>query len=349
MDAVVEGSVLRVGERVRITAQLIGAVPERHLWADNYDRDFGDILILSSEVAEAIAREIKVAVTPTEEARLTSTRPVNPEAHELYLRGKYHYFKLTKKELEKANEYFQQAIEVDPNYAQAYAGLATSYEYLSWAGHLPLDEAKSKTIAILKKAIEIDNTLAEAHLALSGVRFYLYWDWVEGEREIKIAIALNPNLAEAHYEYAYYLLAMGRFEESIAEAKRALQLDPLSYEYEGTLAHTYYQARQYDQAITEYQRMAELEPKKSGAYSGLARIYEQMRRYEDAVKARQKALTLSGAQHEEVEALGRAYSESGPKGYWMWRLEKLKGRYEHDPFLTAQIYAQLGDKEQAFA
>ncbi len=349
VDAVVEGSVLRVAERVRITAQLIGAVPERHLWADNYDRDFGDILILSSEVAQAIAHEIQVILTPEEEARLTSARPVNPEAHDLYLRGKYHYSKLTKEELEKANEYFQQAIEVDPNYAQAYAGLAASYEFLSWAGHLPLDEAKSKTMALSKKALEIDNTLAEAHLALAGVRFVLYWDWVEGEREMKLAIALNPNLAEAHYEYAYYLMAIGRFAESIAEAKRALQLDPLSYPYEVALAGMYSYARQYDQAIAQWQRVAELEPKKPRPYLSLAHIYEQMGRYEDAVKAHEKALILQGAQHEEVEALARAYSEEGPKGYWMCRLEKLKGQYEQNPYLTAKIYAQLDDKEQAFA
>ncbi|MHC4121887.1 MAG: TPR end-of-group domain-containing protein, partial [Planctomycetota bacterium] len=340
VDAVVEGSVLRVAERVRITAQLIGAVPERHLWADNYDRDFGDALILSSEVAQAIAREIQVTLTPEEQARLTSTRPVNPEAHDLYMKGKYHYFKFTKEELEKANEYFQQAIELDPNYAQAYAGLATSYEFLSWAGHLPLDEAKSKTSALLRKALEIDDKLAEAHLALSGVLFYLYWDWAEGEREMKIAIALNPNLAEAHREYASYLMAMGRFEESIAEAKRALQLAPFLNLYEYTLARMYYQARQYDQAIAKYQRMAELEPKKSQVHFGLARVYEQMRRYEDAVKARQKALTLSGAQHEEVEALARAYSESGSQGYWMCRLEMLEDS-------DSQIHAQLGDKERA--
>jgi len=349
VDAVVEGSVLRVAEQVRITAQLIEGATDRNLWVESYERDLGDVLALQSDVARAIAHEIQVTLTPEEQARLTSARPVNPEAHELYLRGKYHYFKLTKKELEKANEYFQQAIEVDPNYAQAYAGLAASYEYLSWAGHLPLDEAKSETSALLRKALEIDDTLAEAHLALSGVRFYLDWDWVEGEREMKIAIALNPNLAEAHCEYAFYLMAMGRFEESIAEAKRTLQLDPLSYSYESKLAYMYYQARQYDHAIAVYQRMAELEPKKSGAYFGLASIYVQMRRYEDAVKARQKALTLSGAQHEEVEALGRAYSESGPKGYWMWRLEKLKGQYEHNPYLAAQIYAQLGHKDQALA
>ncbi|MHC4144379.1 MAG: protein kinase domain-containing protein, partial [Planctomycetota bacterium] len=247
VDAVVEGSVLRVAERVRITAQLIGTVPERHLWADSYDRDFGDALILSSKLAQVIAHEIQVTLTPEEQARLTSTRPVNPEAHDLYMKGKYHYFKLTKKELEKANEYLQQAIEVDPNYAQAYAGLAASYEFLSWAGYLPLDEAKSKTIALLNKALEIDYTLAEAHLALAGVRFVLYWDWVEGAREMKLAIALNPNLAEAHYEYAYYLMAMGCFAEAIAEAKRALQLDPLSLTYEGTLAYIYSYTRQYDQ------------------------------------------------------------------------------------------------------
>ncbi|TKJ35283.1 MAG: hypothetical protein CEE38_15765 [Planctomycetes bacterium B3_Pla] len=349
VDAVVEGTVLRVAEQVRITAQLIEGATDRHLWVNSYKRDLRDVLALQSEVAQAIAHEIQVTLTPEEQARLTSARPVNPEAYELYRRGKYHYFKLTKKELEKANEYFQQAIEVDPNYAQAYAGLATSYEFLSWAGHLPLDEAKSKTSALLRKALEIDDTLAEAHLALSGVRWYLYWDWAEGIREMELAIKLNPNLAEAHREYASYLMAMGRFAESIAEAKRALQLAPFLNLYEYTLARMYYQARQYDQAIAQYQHTAELEPKKPGAYHGLAGIYEQMRRYEDAVKARQKAMTLSETPPEEVAAVGRAYSEEGPKGYWVWRLEKLKGQYEQDPYLTARIYAQLGDRDQAFA
>jgi serine/threonine protein kinase/tetratricopeptide (TPR) repeat protein len=349
VDAVVEGSVLRVAERVRITAQLIGAVPERHLWADNYDRDFGDALILSSEVAQAIAREIQVTLTPEEQARLTSTRPVNPEAHDLYMKGKYHYFKLTKKELEKANEYFQQAIEADPNYAQAYAGLAASYEFLAWAGYMPLDEAKSKTSALLNKALEIDDTLAEAHLAISGVLFYLYWDWAEGEREMKLALALNPNLAEAHREYASYLMAMGRFEESIAEARLALRLEPFVNRYEKTLAYMYYIAGQYKQAIEQWQHIAELEPEEPGAYRSLTSVYEQMGRFEDAVKARQKAMTLSETPPEGVEALARAYSESGSKGYWMWHLEQLEGQYENKPYRTAQIYAQLGDKDQAFA
>jgi TolB-like protein/Tfp pilus assembly protein PilF len=349
VDAVVEGTVLCVAGQVRITAQLNGAAPERQLWADNYDRDVGDVLILLSEVAQAIAREIQVTLTPEEQARLTSAGPVNPEAYELYRRGKYHYFKLKKKELEKANEYFQQAIKVDPNYAQAHAGLAASYEFLAWAGHMRLDVAKSKANAALDKALKIDDKLPEAHLALSGVRWYLYWDWEGGTREMELAIKLNPNLAEAHREYASYLMAMDRREESIAAARRALRLEPFVLLYEETLARMHYYARQYKQAMAKYQHMAELEPKQPGPYRGLARVYEQMRRYEGAVEARQKALTLSGAEHEEVEALARAFSESGPKGYWMCRLEKLKGQDQQDPYLTAQIHAHLGDKDQAFA
>ena len=346
VDAVVEGSVLRVAERVRITAQLIGTVPERHLWADNYDRDFGDALILSSEVAQSIAREIQVTLTPGEQALLTSAHPVNPEAHDLYMKGKYHYFKFNKEQLEKANDYFQQAIDVDPNYAQAYAGLAASYEFLAWAGYMSRDEAKSKTMALLSRALEIDNTLAEVHLALAGVRIVLFRDRIGGEKEIKLALALNPNLAEAHYENAFYLMSAGRFAESIASAKQAQQLDPLSYKY--LLAYMYTYARQYDQAIAQHQYLAELEPKKTTAYNYLANVYEQMGRYEDAVEARQKAMALSEIFSEEIEELGRVYSKDGPKGYWMWRLEKLKSWDEPRSYLVAQIYAQLGDKEQAF-
>jgi len=349
VDALVVGTVLCGAEQVRIRAELISAVPERRLWGDKYEDDFGDILILSSEVAQAIAHEVQVTLTPEEEVRLISARPVHPEAYKLYRRGKDHLFKWGKKEWEKAIPYFQQAIEVDPNYAQAYAGLASSYGCLAWAGHLPLDEVKSKNRALLRKALELDNTLAEAHFALAADRLYLYWDRAGAEEEMRLAIALNPNLAEAHFEYAYILASMGRFEESITEAKRALQLDPLKSLYKGTLAYMYYLARQYDQSIAQDQHLAELQPKNAGRYSGQARTYEQMGRYEDAVKARQKALSLRGAPPEEAEALARAYSEEGPKGYWMWRLEQLEGHYENRLSTTAVIYAQLGDKDQAFA
>ncbi len=201
----------------------------------------------------------------------------------------------------------------------------------------------------MTKALEIDDTLAEAHLALSGVKFYLDWDWKGGEKEIKRAIELNPGLSEAHWENAYFLMAMGRFEESIAEARHALQLDPLSLVKSSSLAFMYYKARQYDKALTQYQYVAELDPKRPKTHSDLARLYEQMGKYEDAVRARQKAMTLSGTRLQVVEALDRAYSESGAKGYWMWRLERLKGQYDHHPADTAEIYVRLGDLDQALA
>jgi serine/threonine-protein kinase len=353
VDAIVEGTVLRDGNQVRINVQLIHASKDRHLWANHYDRELNDILSLHSELAQAIAHEIQVTLTPQEQARLASTRAVNPDAHELYLKAKYHYFRLKQEELRKADEYFQQAIEVDSNYAEAYAGLAASYEFQAWAGWMPMDEARLKIEALVGKALDIDDTIAEAYLALSGKRFYLDWDWTGGEREIKRAIELNPALAEAHLEYAIFLAALGRAEESIAEAKRALQLDPVWDLANATLAGVYIYARQYDRALAQARRFAELEPNLPGPYSYLERIHERMGRYRDAIEARRQTMTFSGTPTEEVAAaiakLDSAYSASGPEGYWRWYLEREKDRNNPYPTYTAMLYAQLGDKDQAFA
>jgi TolB-like protein/Flp pilus assembly protein TadD len=349
VDAVVEGTVVRSGDKVRITAQLIEAATDRHLWVESYERDLRDVLALQSEVARAIAREIEVELTSQEQVRLVSARPVDPEAYELYLRGRYHYDKWTKEGFENAIEYFQKAIEADPNYAQAYAALANSNGWLWFMGYLPPEEYSSRFTALIKKALEIDDALPEAHLSLAQNKFYYKWDWMGAEPEFKRAIEHSPSLVEAHQEYAFYLTAMGRLAEAMAEAKRAQQLDPFSYPVNETLGMVYYNARQYDQAIAQYRQAAELEPNNPRTPRSLARIYEQMGRYEDAVTARQRAMTLSGDPPEEVEALARAYSEPGPEGYWMWRLERLKGRYVRNPSTTAAIYAHLGDKDQAFA
>ena len=347
--AIVEGTVMRAGDRVRITVQLIEAPTDRHLWAKSYERDLSDVLTLQSEVARAIAGEIRAAVTPEVEARLASTRPVNPEAHELFLRGLHRFVKWTKEELEQASEYFQQAMEADPNYAPAYVYLALSYEAISSQGYLPAKEAYSRSRTLIERALEIDDTLAEAHMALGQVRYKLDWDWVGADEAFKRALELNPNLFGARVRYAWYLLAIGRFVEAIAEAERARELNPLSDGVKETLISIYVAVRQYDQAIAISQQMAESEPDKPRPYQWLAHIYEYMGRYEDAIAARQKSMTLSGAQPEDVEALGRAYSESGPEGYWTWRLERLEGLYERNPTDTARIYARLGDNDQAFA
>jgi serine/threonine-protein kinase len=349
VGAIVEGTVMRAGDRVRITAQLIEAAADRHMWAKSYERDLGDVLTLQSEVARAIAGEIRVAITPEEEVRLASTWPVNPEALELYLRGKRHYYTLTEEGMEKSIDYFQKAIAIDPNYAQAYAGLARTYMWLAYFGSLSPEEAYSRCSTLIEKALEIDDALVEAHVALANVKYFLEWNWDRAREQFERAIELNPNFAEGRLDYAWYLMAMGRFEEAIAQAKRALQHDPFSYVGKWTLAGMYYGARRYEQAIATCQEMVELDPNDPRADSWLAAIYEQMGRYEDVVKARQKMMTLSGARSEEVEALDRAYSESGSRGYWMWRLEGLKDQYDRYPIGTAYIYAHLGNKDQAFA
>ncbi len=353
VDALVEGSVLREGGRVRITAQLIGVVPERHLWAENYDRDLGDVLILSSEVARAIAAGVHVALTPQEQARLTAERPVNLEAYELYLRGRHRLWEgWTGEAAEEAMEYFRAALEKDPNFAEAYAALADGYVWLGWSGNLPLKEASSEARTFAEKALEIDENLSEAHFAMGGVRFYLDWDWQGGAVEFKRAIELNPNNWGARGEYAWALVTRGRFEEGIAEAERMFQLNPVAYPANLSMVWLHYLARRYDDAIAYCRQWTGLEPKDYRPYSDMAMVYGQMGRYEDAVTALKKSMTLEGAPQERIAALERAYRESGSKGYWTWRLERIErvgGGYDRYPSSAAIYYARLGEKDKAFA
>ena len=343
VDGIVEGAVLRSGDRVRITVQLIDANTDRHLWARLYERDLRDVLTLQSEVTSAIAREIQITVTPQEVMPLRSARPVNPEAYDLYLKGQHHYYRWRKEEFEKAIEYFQKAIEADPKYAPAYVGLANSYGWLWILGFLPPKEALPKFDASLKKALELDETLPEARYALAVAAFYYLWNWGEAEAEFKRTLDLNPNLVEARYEYAWFLSTMGRFEEAIAEAKRAVRLDPLSVPANLALGSVYHYAHLDDQAIAQLLQTVELEPNDPRPHGFLAGIYDQMGRCEDAVRARQKAMSLSGVPPQQIAGLGRAYSLSGCKGYLMWRLERL-----NDPYFIAIIQMRLGHKDDAF-
>jgi len=211
VDGIVEGSVQRSGERVRVTAQLIRAATDTHLWSESYERDTRDVLSLQGEIARDVAREIKLALTSEESSHLSRLRPVNPVAYELYLKAQYHYYKWRAEDFREAIEFFQKAIDADPHWAPPYAGLANSYGWLWIAGALPPQEALPRFNAALKTALEIDNTLPEAHYTMAAAAFYYRWDWDEAEREFRTTLALQPSLVEARFEYAWFLSSMGRF------------------------------------------------------------------------------------------------------------------------------------------
>lgn len=347
VDGILEGSVQRSGARVRITVQLIRGPSDTHLWAESYERDTHDVLTLQGEIAQAVAREIKVALTPEESTHLTRARPVNPEAYELYLKGQYHYYKWNPEDFQKAVDYFQKAIDADPHWAPPYAALANTYGWLWIAGALPPQEALPRFSAALKTAQEIDNTLPEVHYTLAASAYYYRWDWEEADREFRHALALDPSLVEARFEYAWFLSSMGRLPEAIAEAQRAVERDPLSVSANLALGSIYSVARQDEKAIAQLQRTAAIEPNDSRTYEFLCGVYEQKGMFEDAIREYGKAMKLWGARPDELAGLERAYGQSGASGYWKWKLSEAKRRQV--PYEIAVVYAQLGDAHQANA
>jgi TolB-like protein/DNA-binding winged helix-turn-helix (wHTH) protein/tetratricopeptide (TPR) repeat protein len=350
VDAIVEGSVLRSGDRVRITANLLYAPADRHLWSETYERDLGDVLALQSDVARAIVKQIRVKVTPQEQVRLSSARPVNPEAHRLYVLGQVYWNKQTGEGDKSAIDYFQRAIKVDPAYAPAYAALAESLMWFS-SGAPPKDRFP-RARAAARKALEIDPASAEAHAALAFAYFDYDWDWAAAEKEYKRAIELNPNSAKAHHWYSVYLSAMRRYAEGIREAQRAQQLDPLSPRMSQNLAIRYIFAREFDKALRQSRETASLFPEYAPIYDDFEAIYIAQHRYPEAVAARQKGYSLEGMSAAEVAALGQAYAKGGIRGYYPWQLRRLRELSKHSyvPASSfAYVFAGLGEKDHAFS
>jgi TolB-like protein/Flp pilus assembly protein TadD len=352
VDAVVEGSVLRSGDRVRITAQLIDARTDRHLWAQSYELDLRDVLGLQGEVAQAIANEIKIKVTPEEQARLARAGPVNPEAHEAYLKGRYYFDKMTQEGLTKGIEYFRAAIAKDPAYALAYSGLADCYALLGGIYSLrPPKEAFPGAEAAALKALEIDEAAAEPHTSLAMVRFWYDWNWSGAEREFKRAIEVDPRYASAHQWYAWLLAADGRLEEALAETRHAQALDPLSLPVETSAIYIFYLAREYDQAVEECQTALDLDPNFARAHANCGLAYEAKGMYREAVTEFEKAVTISGTQATYAGLLGHALAVSGEKGKALKILDGLRERSKQTyvpAYDMAVIYVGLGEKDQAF-
>ena len=344
VNGILEGSVQRSGARVRITVQLISSPDDTHLWAESYERDAHDVLTLQGEIAQAVAHEIRVALTPEESRHLTRARPIKPEAYELYLKGQYHYYKWNTEDFKKAVEYFQKAIDADPHWAPPYAALANTYGWLWIDGAIPPQEALPQFSAALKTALEIDPTLPEVHYTQAAAAFYYRWDWEEADREFKQSLALDPSLVEARFEYAWFLSSMGRFSQAIAEARRALDRDPLSVSANLALGSVYSVNHDDDLAIAQLRRTAEIEPNDPRSYEFLSGIYEDKQMYGQAIQQLQKALTLRGALPAEGAGLERAYRQTGPKGYRMWQLAEARRR--NAPYAIAMAYARLGDASQ---
>ena len=346
VDAIVEGSVVRERNQVRITAQLIDARTDDHIWAHNYVRDLTSVLALQGEVAQAIADQISINVTPQEQARLARARPVNGEAHDLYLQGIY---LLNQGDPKKAVGYLQDAIDKDPNYARAHAALADGYGWMGEAGWLAYTEAFPRQKIEATKAIELDDSLSQGHAELADAVMDLSWDWTTSEKELKRALELNPNLASVHTTYAFYLERVGRLPEAIAEVKLVLQLDPVSSRSFYSAGVVYYFAHQYDEALSQLQRAHVLEPHPPKFLfpfeSGV--IYAEKGMYGRAVGEFQKL----GDQPHALGHMGNVYARMERVGEARATISRLEehvqkngiGRYE-----IALVYAGLGEKDAAF-
>jgi len=352
VDAVVEGTVLHAGDQVRITAQLIEASTDKHLWSQSYEGDLRDTLTLQKKVASAIADQIRINLTPQEQAALKSVKTVNPEAYESYLKGRYFWNKRTADGLKAALAYFKQAIEEDPKYAQAYSGSADTYALLGdwqYAVMTP-KEAFPKAKAAAIKALELDSTLGEAHNSLAFVLDGFDWNLDAGGKEFRRAIELNPGYATAHHWYAWHLSLLGRYDEAVAEMRKAENLDPLSLIINADLAEILVLAHSYDESIRQSRKTIEMDPNFALAHNQFGQAYLQKQMYDQAIAELQRAVQLSGGSPTSIANLARAYIASGKRSEAVKLLGDLKNRSNStysNAAEIAMIYASLGDADQA--
>ena len=351
VDAVIEGSVVRSGQRVRIAAKLIQAKGETQLWARTYERDLGDILTLQNELARTIAGEIRVRVTAEERGRLARVRSVHPQAFDAYLKGWYFWGQFTEDAFRKGIEQFEEAIRLDPGYAAAYAGLGECWQALEFIGAAPYEEARVKVLEAATKAVQLDDLLAEAHAVMSAARA-MEWDWAAGEKEFRRAIELNPGDARAHLFATTQLRHLGRREESIAEAKRALELDPLALMSNEGLSDAYLSAQQYDAAIQQCRRTLDLYPNHSASHyeMGWAYVYKGM--YQEGIAEIEKSIQLDGDDLNLSPDLAYIYAVEGKRGEAQKILDRLLEVSKQAPVSPGHmglIYIGLGKKDEALS
>jgi adenylate cyclase len=350
---ILEGTVQKAADQVRVNVQLINAENDSHLWAEKYDRKLADIFAVESEVATKIAETLQAKLTGAEQHAIVARPTENSEAYQRYLKGRFFWNKFTPEGFQKAIEYFQQATEKDPAYALAYVGLADSYQMLGFWGVFPPREMWPKGKAAALKALELDDNLAEAHVALGWVSFTYDWDWLAAEKHFERALALNPSPSTAHYPwYSIYLGTLGRSNEALGEAKRALELDPVSPVINHILAEELYYARRFDEAIEQCLKTLEMDPSFSPTRSLLGRLYLAKGMYREALPEIEKYVELNRGTPLALMVLAYAHARSGEESQALRLVGELralaKQRYVSS-YLFAVVYAGLGDKDQAFA
>jgi TolB-like protein/DNA-binding winged helix-turn-helix (wHTH) protein/Flp pilus assembly protein TadD len=350
VDAVVEGSVIREGDRIRVHAQLIHGASDEHFWSAVYDRHLRDVLALQSDVAQAIAEKVRVTVSGREHERLVAARQVSPDAYEAYLKGRYYWNKRTGDSMQKGEQYFQQAIDSDPTYAAAYSGLADCNSGLAWHGFKSPAESLPKAYAAARKAVEIDSQSAEAHASL-GLVLSHRWDWVGAESEFRRALELDPRYANAHHWYGDYLSIKGRHDEALAEASRALELDPLNLMISTWVGLRYYLAHNYSGAIEQDRNSVELDSNFAAAHLLLGEDYNQAGFQSEALTELTRAASLSGGSPLYTAQIAVAFAAAGRKRDALrvaHELEIMSTKRYVSPYGFAQIYATLDDTENTF-
>jgi TolB-like protein/DNA-binding winged helix-turn-helix (wHTH) protein len=349
VNAILTGRVSQRGDNLLISAELVNATDNTQIWGKQFSRRTADLITLQTELSGEIADSLRLKLTNSEQQQLAKRYTENTEAYQLYLKGRYHLDKRTADGTKKSIDYFQQAINLDPNYALAYAGLTDSYYFLNLFNGAPSMEAMPKAKAAALRAVEIDDSLGEAHASLGFIIYAFDWDWERAEKELRRAIQLSPNSAVAHHHYAFYLMDGGRLDEALVEMKRALEIDPLSVFINKDLGQLLYYRRQYDQAIDQLQKTLELNQNFFTAYFWLGRTYEAKGLYNEAIEVEFKKHALTRTKPETVTMLRNGYDTSGWKGYWRNRLitmQEAARQTSIEPYRFAEIYARLGDKEQ---
>jgi serine/threonine protein kinase/Flp pilus assembly protein TadD len=348
--AVLTGRLLQRGDDLLVSAELIDVRDNKQLWGDHYQRKVSDLLAVQNEIAGAISSNLRPTLSGTDQGKVKKRYTDNVEAYQLYLKGRYFWLRFTPEDHKKAAEYFNQAIALDPNFALAYAGLGDTYGASATNGWISPREGYPKGKIAVKRALEIDDTLAEAHTTAGALLMFYDLDWAGAEREYKRAIELNPNYSTAYEVYSYLLAATGRFDEAIRTAQRGVEADPLSPSMIGDVSAAYYLARRYDDAIKQLQKSLEIDPNHFGAHLALGAIYEVKGMHEEAIKELQKAIGLAGRTSSALALLGHAYAASGKQAEAqkiLAELNEMSKTVYVSPWDMAILYVALGDKNRA--